>query len=121
MSGKIYYRKLIRDRIPEKIAKAGAECETRVLDDAEYASALLAKAEEEASAFTKVTTKEDLVREVGDLLDVLDEIRRYNAITDEELAAARAKEFETKGGFEKKLFLEWSSDDGYQTNEKRSA
>lgn len=121
MADKVYYRKLIRDRIPERIAEAGAQCETRILDDIEYASALLAKAEEEASAFTSVKTKEELVREMGDLLDVLDEIRRYNQITDEELRSVRAREFERKGGFEKRLFLEWSSNDGYKTNEKRNA
>lgn len=121
MSGKVYYRKLIRDKIPERISEAGAECETRVLDDAEYASALLAKAEEESSAFTAVKNRDELIRELGDLLDVLDEIRQYHSITEEELKVVRDKEFARKGGFEKRLFLEWSSDDGYKTNEKRNA
>lgn len=121
MSGKVYYRKLIRDKIPERIKEAGAECETRVLADAEYVSALLAKAQEESSAFTTVKNREELIREMGDLLDVLDEIRRHYTITEEELHTVRTVEFERKGGFEKRLFLEWSSDDGYKTNEKRNA
>jgi predicted house-cleaning noncanonical NTP pyrophosphatase (MazG superfamily) len=46
MAGKIYYNKLIRDRIPEKIAAAGADCEIRVLSDAEFAEELVKKVEE---------------------------------------------------------------------------
>lgn len=121
MAGKIYYRKLIRDRIPEKIAAAGAECETRVLGDEEFARELLRKVEEEASGVAAATSKEEITREIADVLDVIREIKLHYGITDAEIRLEEEKAYEKKGGFEKRLYLEWSSDDGYKTNEKRNA
>lgn len=118
MGGKIFYNKLIRDLIPEKIAAAGAECETRVLAGEEYERALLAKVEEEGSGVASATTREELIEEVADVIDVLDEIKKLKGITDEELRQAQTAAQMKKGGFAKKLFLIWSSDDGYKTNEK---
>ncbi len=118
MSGKIYYRKLIRDRIPERIAVQGSECETRILDDSEFKEALRRKVAEEASALPQCATKEELVSELADILAVLDEIRKQEGVTDNEVEAALAKNFAKKGGFDARLFLEWSSDDGYKSNEQ---
>lgn len=119
MAGKIYYNKLIRDRIPEKIAKAGAACETRLLTEEEFERELVKKVEEEASGMPAAASREELIEEMGDVLDVIDEVRKLKGITDAELAVTRARALEKKGGFEKRLFLLWSSDDGYKTNEKK--
>ena len=120
MAGKVYYRKLIRDKIPEKIAAAGAECETRVLEGEEFTRELLRKVEEEASGVASAKNKEEVTREIADVLDVIREIKLHMGITDAEIRKEEEKAYEKKGGFEKRLFLEWSSDDGYQTNEKRN-
>ncbi len=119
MVGKVYYRKLIRDLIPEKIAAAGAQCETRRLDDAEFQQELRKKVGEEASGIVAATTHEELIEELADTLDVIEEVKRTNGISEEEVAAAQATALAKKGGFAKKLFLEWSSDDGYKTNETK--
>ena len=119
MAGKVYYRKLIRDRIPEKIAAAGARCEVRTLAEDEYESALLRKVEEEASGVAGATSRAVLIDELADVLAVIEEIRKLKRIDDAELEAAYRKGMEKKGGFEKRLFLEWSSDDGYTSNEKK--
>lgn len=119
MAGKVYYRKLIRDNIPEKIAAAGAHCEVRTLAPEEYEHALLRKVEEEASGVAGATSRTVLIEELADVLAVIEEIRTLKNISDEELEAAYRKGMEKKGGFEKRLFLEWSSDDGYKSNEKR--
>jgi predicted house-cleaning noncanonical NTP pyrophosphatase (MazG superfamily) len=119
VAGKVYYRKLIRDKIPEKIASAGATCSVRTLSPEEYESALLAKVEEEASGVAAATSRAVLIDELADVLAVIQEIRLFRDISDEELEAAYRKGFEKKGGFTKRLFLEWSSDDGYTSNEKK--
>lgn len=121
MTGKIFYNKLIRDLIPEKIAAAGAECETRTLEGAEYERELIKKIEEEGSGAAAATTRGELIEELADVQDVIDEIQRLKGISSEELAAAQASALKKKGGFAKRLFLVWSSDDGYKTNEKRNA
>lgn len=120
MTGKVFYHKLIRDLIPEKIAKAGAECETRVLEGEEYERALIAKIEEEGSGVAAAASREELIEELADVQDVIDELKKLKGISDEELSAAQRAARAKKGGFEKRLFLVWSSDDGYQTNEKRN-
>ena len=45
------YNKLIRDRIPEIIEKAGHESKVRVLDDDEYFTSLCKKLQEEVDEF----------------------------------------------------------------------
>lgn len=113
---KVHYNKLIRDRIPEKMDKVGAAYEVRTLSPEEYEQALLKKVEEEASALPSATSSEEL----ADVVDVIEEIKRLKGITNEQLANAQTKAFEKKGGFEKRLFLLWSANDDYKTNEKRN-
>jgi hypothetical protein len=55
---------------------------------------------------------------LADVLDVIREVKLLKGISDVELRAAQEAAHEKKGGFAKKLFLVWSSDDGYKTNEK---
>ena len=116
---KIYYRKLVRDRIPERIKESGGKSEVRKLTPAAFKRAILAKAEEEAGGLAKAKSKKEIVSEMGDLLDVLKEIKRVYQITARDLKASREKEMKRKGGFAKRIFLIWAEDTGYRSNEKR--
>jgi len=60
-----------------------------------------------------------LADEIADVLDVIDEIKKLKKISTQDIRQAQKKNFLHKGGFQKKLYLFWSSDDGYKTNEKR--
>lgn len=117
MAGKVYYKKLIRDKIPEKIEAAGSSLETRVLEAEEFETELRKKIQEESRGVLAATTREELIRELADVQDVIDELKRVHAITEEEMSRAQHTAYEKKGGFTKRLFLEWSSDDGYSSNE----
>jgi predicted house-cleaning noncanonical NTP pyrophosphatase (MazG superfamily) len=115
---RVYYNKLIRDSIPEKIAKNGEACEVRTLsDNQEFEQELFKKVAEEANALSRARTKEDLLDEFADLLEVLDTLRDIEGISDKELSEARAENRKKKGSFVKRLFLHWSSDSGYKSNE----
>jgi predicted house-cleaning noncanonical NTP pyrophosphatase (MazG superfamily) len=116
---KVFYNKLVRDNIPDVIEAAGGEAEIRVLSSDEFETELLKKVGEEASGLTSTENREDLIKELADLEAVIDEIRELKGITDGEIEAAKKSNFEKKGGFKKKLFLVWSEDTGYRTNEKR--
>ena len=63
-------RKLARDRIPEIIKSEGHRPVTRVLDEASYRQALLAKLIEEAREASHATA-DDLPGELADVLEVL--------------------------------------------------
>ena len=111
---RIYYNKLIRDKIPVKIKGKGSNLETRVLSDQEFEEELIKKVLEEASELAKASSREELVSELGDIMDVLDEVRVLKNISDEELSTVREESNALKGGFKERLFLVWSSDDDYK-------
>ncbi len=97
------YNKLIRDRIPEIIHKAGHESKIRVLDDVEYGIYLRKKLQEEVDEFQESQSLEEL----ADILEVLYALAAAQGKTPEDLEALRADKRERRGGFEKRLFLEW--------------
>lgn len=116
---RIHYNKLIRDKIPERIHAKGSDLKTRKLSPKEFEKELIKKVEEEASGLQNVRSTTELVNEIADVIDVLDEIRRIKHISASDIAEAQKYTFQQKGGFKKRLFLFWSSDDKYKTNEKR--
>ena len=70
---RVYYNKLVRDRIKEKIESKGESCEVRAItDEAEFEQELLKKIVEEAHALAHVRTREGFLQEYADLMVVLD-------------------------------------------------
>ncbi|MCL4403751.1 nucleoside triphosphate pyrophosphohydrolase [Patescibacteria group bacterium] len=118
---RIYYNKLIRDKIPEKIAKKGSAYEARKLGAKDFERELLKKVGEEASGLLNARTKDEITSELADVLDVVEEIKRTKRISSAQIRSAQRLSYRTKGGFKKRLFLFWSADDGYKTNERRYA
>ena len=116
---RIYYHKLIRDKIPESIKEWGGEYEVKKLGAKRFEEELLKKVGEEASGLLKATTKEEMTAELADVIDVLEEIKKLKRISERQVDEARKRAIKKKGGFKKKLFLVWSSDTGYKTNERR--
>jgi predicted house-cleaning noncanonical NTP pyrophosphatase (MazG superfamily) len=116
---KIFYNKLIRDKIPAVIRARGAECETENIDDERFKEEIMKKATEEASGLSQAKNREELLEELADVHVVLSEIQKLHGITDEEFKTALAENIALKGGFDAHVYLHWSSDDGYRTNEPK--
>lgn len=116
---KIFYRKLIRDNIPAKMDRVGAAYEIRKLGKKEFEKELLKKVGEEASGLLTAKNKTDIIEELTDVLDVAEEIRRHWKIKLSCLRARRKENAAKKGGFKKKIYLVWSEDTGYKTNETK--
>lgn len=116
---KIYYNKLIRDGVAERMKRQGIAFETRKLDEARFEAALIAKVEEEAGGVVKARTREELLHEIHDILAVIDEIKKFKKVKLAEFNAVRKENMAKKGGFDRRLWLVWSEDNGYKTNEKR--
>lgn len=116
---KIYYNKLIRDKIPEVIRGRGAECEVEELDDTRFKEELMKKAVEEASGLSHARNREELLEELADVHMVLMEIRKLNNVGAAEFNTAITENILLKGGYDKHVFLHWSSDDGYRSNEPK--
>jgi predicted house-cleaning noncanonical NTP pyrophosphatase (MazG superfamily) len=117
---RIYYNKLVRDKIPAVIKAAGSEYEVKILKSKKFEKELIKKVKEEASGLVTAKNREELIKEIGDVLDVIVEIKKIKKIKDSEIRGAQREAFKKKGGFKKKIFLIWSGDDGYKSNETSS-
>lgn len=117
-TAKVFYNKLIRDGIPRKIQNNGGLCELRKLsDDLEFQQELLKKVSEEAQALSRVRTREEFLSEYADLMIVLDALTHLLEFSEADIRTSLTDNLEKKGGFAERLFLHWSSDTGYKSNE----
>ena len=105
---KVYYRKLIRDKIPEVIKANGGEYKTKILDKREFEKELRKKVVEEAKELAKASPK-DLLNELSDLLELIKSIALYHKIEFKKVEQNQIKKNRERGGFKKMLFLIWSS------------
>ena len=96
------YNKLIRDRIPEIIAKNGQSARVRVLTDEEYLAKLDEKLGEELAEYLA----DGNVGELADLLEVIYAAALARGTTAEQLDEIRRKKAEERGAFAEKLLLE---------------
>jgi predicted house-cleaning noncanonical NTP pyrophosphatase (MazG superfamily) len=103
------YQKLVRDRIPEMIERAGKTAKWRELRDGEFRLALKAKALEEAQELFDAAD-DALLSELADLDEVVEAILTTYGHSREELDAVRKKKNEDRGAFTQRLFLESASD-----------
>lgn len=115
---KIHYNKLVRDNIPQVIKSNGGDFKTKRLNDREFEKELIRKVGEEASGLLSAKDKQGLISELADVLDVIEEIKKLKGISNQEIKKSQKAAYERKGGFKEKLYLFWSSDTGYKTNEK---
>ncbi|MBI5729107.1 MAG: nucleoside triphosphate pyrophosphohydrolase [Candidatus Magasanikbacteria bacterium] len=106
MNRKIY-NKLIRDRIPEIIKKNNAVPKTSELTDDQFKIALKEKLVEEAKELLEAKTDEEILNELSDVLQLLESIALNNNTTIVEVGKQKEKKKIERGGFEKKLFLEY--------------
>lgn len=117
--GRLTFNKLIRDKVAERMQERGVEYSARTLSEEEYKAELLKKVGEEALGVQNAQTREELVSEMADVLEVLSALRKLEGITEEEIETALTRNMEKKGGFDTRTFLEWTADDGYKTNEQK--
>lgn len=113
---RIYYNKLIRDNIPEKIKAKGQSCEVRqITDQQEFIQELFKKIAEEADTLSMVHSREEFIKEYCDLIAVLETIIDELGISHDEIKDARADNRLKKGKYEKRHFLLWSDDVNYES------
>jgi len=106
---KVYYRKLIRDKIPEVIAANGGEFKTKILKKGEFEKELRKKLLEEAKETVKAKPK-GLLNELSDILELVKSLASYHGLDFKKIERNQIKKRRERGGFKKRLFLIWSSD-----------
>jgi predicted house-cleaning noncanonical NTP pyrophosphatase (MazG superfamily) len=103
------YNKLIRDRIPEIMESQGIKFKTSILNDDNYRIELLNKlVEESREVLAAKIDRSELIKELGDVLEVVDYLIIAFGLDSEEIKTVKAERKESRGGFAEKLFLEYT-------------
>jgi len=103
------YNKLVRDKIPEIISADGEKPKIRILADDEYQKELLKKIIEEAKEVEAAGgDKNELIKELGDVQEVVEALIKSFSLDKSEIEKLQAKRKATRGGFDKKIFLEYT-------------
>lgn len=100
------FNKIVRDKIPEIIAKQGKKLRFKTLIGCELKQALKDKLIEEVQELIKAETKEQIIEEMADVMDVLTTIRFAHSIKYYEVEDARSKKGFEKGRFINGYYLE---------------
>lgn len=115
---KVYYNKLVRDAIKDKIEGRGEVCEVREITDAdEFQQELLKKVSEEATALAAADSRDEFLKEYADLMVVLDALTAELEFSEADIQTALAENVEKKGLYKKRHFLHWSAAGDYKSNE----
>lgn len=100
------HNKLVRDKIPEIIEKAGKTAYTHILSEEEYMTELDKKLNEECAEYQA----DKSIEELADMLEVMYAITEARGWSVSELEAVRKSKAEKRGGFKKKIYLEYVED-----------
>ena len=106
MIGVTVYNKLVRDNIPAIIEESGRKATYRTLNDVEFRNALRGKLVEEATEVHDATTREEMIKELADVLEVIYHLANILEVDATTLYDIADEKMETNGGFDKRIFLE---------------
>jgi len=94
--------KLIRDKVPEIVAKSGKKAITHVADEAEYKKLLAQKLQEEVDEYKNVPHAEEL----ADIIEVVYALAQQHGKSPADLEQIRKDKAEKRGAFTKKIILD---------------
>jgi predicted house-cleaning noncanonical NTP pyrophosphatase (MazG superfamily) len=105
MMRKFRFDKLVRDKIPDDQRREGSKVIVRTLDDAEYVEALKQKIIEESQEID-VANRDEAVKELADLQEVLDCLAEALGADKVEIAKVQAAKRDKAGSFKERLYIE---------------
>lgn len=97
--------KLVRDKIVEIMQTHGSKLYWIKLEDKEFIKQLKTKLIEEASEVAHANSKEEILEEMADLLEVFQTLAQVCDISSKEITAFQKKKRDEKGGFKNRTFL----------------
>ncbi len=112
----LIYNKLVRDLIPERISDSGKCFSVSTLDDPAFADALRLKLLEESHELFHADSRDEVISESADLLELIDTILKRHGVSWAEVEQRRIAKRNKAGGFEKRLMLHATA-----TSDRRAA
>ena len=101
----LIYNKLVRDLVPQKIAQSGKFFFTSVLDDTAFADALRIKLIEEVHELFHADTRDAIINEAADLLELINAIFEIHGISWDDVFSRQSAKSEEVGAFSKRQML----------------
>ena len=98
---KIFYNKLVRNRIPELIEAQNESPDYIILEDEYYEKMLEEKLDEEVREYHQDKT----IEELADILEVVIALCESRGFSKEELIKIYQNKHQEKGGFSDKIYL----------------
>jgi predicted house-cleaning noncanonical NTP pyrophosphatase (MazG superfamily) len=99
------YHKLIRDRIPEIIIKAGEAPKTRKLNKKDFLIELKKKVLEEAKELVKAQDKKEILNEIVDIKELIEWLAKGIKVSPSYIKTYQVQKNKTRGSFKKRLYL----------------
>jgi predicted house-cleaning noncanonical NTP pyrophosphatase (MazG superfamily) len=96
--------KLVRDNIPKILEKDGVKIFHRIMDKDEYLKNLKLKLLEEAKEVLAAKSRDEILEELADLVEVIQNLQSSYLISNEDLENARLEKKTFKGGFQNKIY-----------------
>lgn len=101
------FNKLIRSNLPERMKKEGVYLSGRPLTDEEFAKELKNKLVEEAGEVQDTHSREDLIKELADVMEVIETLTSLRGITKEEIEKERLLKCQINGHFLAANFVDY--------------
>lgn len=103
---KFQNKKLVRDNIINFLEGRGIKTTYKYLEDEEYLNCLKAKLIEEANEVSEETERGEIIKEIGDVYEVLEALAKTLGVSMEEITKARNLKNTENGAFKEKIYLE---------------
>lgn len=104
---KYYFNKLIRSKLPARMLEEGVRVKGRHLSSEEFLLELKNKLVEEAKEVQETNSKEDLIKELADVIEVIETIKSANDISWEAIEKERIVKSNTNGNFVPANFVDY--------------
>lgn len=101
------FNKLIRSNLPERMKKEGVYLSGRPLTDEEFAKELKNKLVEEAGEVQDTNSREDMIKELADVMEVIEALTLLHGITKEEIEKERLLKCNINGRFLAANFVDY--------------
>jgi len=102
---KFKFEKLVRDKIVDGIKEAGNTPVYHKLNDEDFIYQLKQKVLEEAVEVPREEDREELLKEIADVQEVIDNLIEALGSSKEEVAEIQKKKNEKAGSFKKRLYV----------------
>lgn len=101
------YNKLVRDNIPEIIRNDNKICKIKTLNEQDYILELKKKLCEEAKEVFDANSKNEVVEELADVLEIIDALKDVYNLTNQDIQYIKEQKANKNGRFKEKIYLEY--------------